>query len=394
VTKPKKRAGDAGLRAVADAARALASTAKAAGVDPEREVDPDLAGDVDPGDMIAEEEIEAAVASIPGRAEAQVERRSREGRWVHLDTIHPDQVSTSQFAEMYGGGIYRVKFRGPGTGKMKGQMVWRPGFKLVEVDDTIPKKAPPKYRPEEKGPTAAPGLDVATEMAKLSLTVMNAVGALMAKAMQPDPIQQEILRSLLNRKEPDSLDRALAIAKELRGGSSSSLKDRLEELELIESIAERRGGGRETGTTPWDLAKQGLETVARMLPAPGAAPAAPGAPQPSTPAPAPEAPPPVEGTVPADPVLRMLGTYMPRLVEKAQQDRDPDTWAGVLLEEIPPGFYPRALEFARQPDLLEQLTAAYPATVPVREWFGELLEALKDRLEAATVRPADGQADG
>lgn len=414
----KRKAGpgqDPALKSAADMAKAAAKMAQAAaGGEPgEGELEGQLE-ELSEDAALAQTEFEAAANAVPGSAEALVFRRNRLNQWATLDTISPSQVTTSQFAEMYGGGSYKVLFRGPGSGKKRGLLVFRPGYRMIEVDESIPAKAPPRFR-QPAAAAAAPnapapgGFDFGAEVMKTQMMLLQTMGAILAKAAAPDPLVAKLLEVQLAKKDRDPIADALRLRELVGGGNGSPLKERLEELELIQSLAGGSGGGGEGGSSPagyLQLAEKGIELISGLmarsdppaaLPAPAASSSSssgPEAPAPSSP-PAPAAP---GQPVAIDPLVQQVTRFIPTLIAKAEQDRDPDLWARNTVEEVPAGFHRRLLAFARQEGLLEQLGGQFPAVRTHAEWFGEylerLVEALEFELEGKEAPAANGQTDG
>lgn len=105
-------------------------------------------------------------------------------------------------------------------------------------------------------------------------------------------------------------------------------------------------------------------------PRPVVAPAAPQPPAPTTPAPQ------------VNPLAPLLGL----LIRGAASDGDPAAYASVALDLL--GDFAPAL--LGRPDALDQLMTMAPAAVPHREWFGELLQAAREMLEADAAEATQG----
>lgn len=373
-------------RAARAAARAATAAAKA---EEHSEADTEESSEEE---RLAQEEVEAALREIPDSAEAIVFRRSPAGKWLPLDTIAPDMVTATRFLEDYGGGEYKVIFRGPKKREDGRVVVEIKGTKLLQIDPMIPAKAPPRFREQ---PAAAGAGAPAMEAAKLQMDLMGQtfagvmagiVGALKDLG-KPDPMMLEIVKGALARPEPkqkDPYETALELLK-LQGAGGNSLKDRLEEIALLREAFGDAGGDR-SGSTGWDVAREYLPVISQMVtqdrqdkaiaparavptPAPASNPDAPAAP------PATESGPTVVGAE------ALLSRWLPQLIQKANDNKSPETWARVAVEDMPAGYYRDVLTFLRQPGLLDGIAVRYPAVVPVRTWFEEFLEVMTEELE-------------
>lgn len=172
-----------------------------------------------------------------------------------------------------------------------------------------------------------------------------------------------------------------------------------ETLSLIERLKDMSGADGENAP-PWlKSGEKLLGIVAHELEArrrPGGAPAAPAgvlmptvtrtlapAPTGDAPALAAAAPPPSEAApVPAgaSPLIGFVSQFIPMLVAHAELNHDPDTYAGFMLDQVSPGYH-AALADMLTGDVLPEFVQAFPTIAPFQQWFGELLDAIRERLK-------------
>lgn len=405
VTKPKRGPGrpprNPVMAAAADIAKSAAAMARSVAQAGD-ESGSELGEDAEQELLNSEDAIAEALNSETTQAQALVFRKNPDtGRWDNLDEIGPLEVTAANFRDWYGGGTFKVLYRVPS--RHPGKMAFRKGTKVIDIDRSIPATPPPRFRGQAKNGTAvaelgtkpAAGgvlgdLELFSGLMKVNLTMMQAVSVALANVGKPDPIVGEILKAALLKKDPAP-------------AAGPSLRDQLETMQLLDEMAERRGGGGERGPVPaghgrtaWDVGHEAIEMFGKFIDRAGGA-LTPAPPvtrlASSAPAPVPDAPAAPPASVdPMDQMGMMLGKYLPRLLDKAAQDKDPYLWAGVLVEEIPPGFYGQMVTFLEQPGLIDELIRRAPPVAPHREWFADFLGAMVERLKDELAPDEDAPA--
>ncbi len=199
-----------------------------------------------------------------------------------------------------------------------------------------------------------------------------------------------ILPALISGKQngPTIAD-VIALSEKManRTSPTSQLK---ETLELV-ATARELGGGPEAAAPPWmGIAARALDVIGRAVSYnPRAIPAgevADDSPPPALPAPAPVEVPTVAES--SHPLLKWLAPQIPGLVAHATADHDPDTYAGVLVDNIPETHFPDVLAFLESSDFAQQLQQSFPMTQQVQEWFEELRSQVVDRIRELMKPPA------
>lgn len=96
-----------------------------------------------------------------------------------------------------------------------------------------------------------------------------------------------------------------------------------------------------------------------------------------------------------------IGVYMPQLLQLAEMERTPHTYAEVILDSAPQELEQalalRLLEPEARLQFRDWLFAQYPATLTWRPWFEELLEAFRELVsdgpdESPDVAPSGGSS--
>lgn len=172
---------------------------------------------------------------------------------------------------------------------------------------------------------------------------------------------------------------------------NGGMKEMLETFETFMALSDRMGGGKDGGdpmmagafnmlaTAVTDAAEAQRGKGARVPPRRIAAP------QSNQPVVAEAAQ--EEASTVFNPAV--LKPYIGHLVKLAEKQRDPFTYADVLLDQLEDGA-PAALAYLMQQDtpekratLEETIGILYPETAPYKEWFGELFEGIWQALDDA-----------
>lgn len=90
-----------------------------------------------------------------------------------------------------------------------------------------------------------------------------------------------------------------------------------------------------------------------------------------------------------------LAAQLPMLVYQAKRGSDPSLYADLLVDNLAPALYDKAVEFLNRPALMDDLVLLNKEVDAVRPWFtslqAELLGALKERMEPVVEPDAPRQ---
>lgn len=300
-------------------------------------------------------------------------------------------LSMDAIRESFGGGKYRIR-------GMNENGKWVPGASMtIEVMD-LPKPL--------NGAAVANPSSITPELIAALKPGDNGVAALMPlllKMMESSAQQMTALMTAIAGKKDDTkLTDILALINATKPEKEKdSVQTLLEGIKLGQSFA---GGGGD-GSSWLDIAGKGLDALKPMIAAqaanlphtpavPGPAPAALPAPNPQpTIAAAPPAP-----TAGADPMLQQLNWLrvqtnalcMQAARHAAGKGGDPELYADILLDNLPPFLTPDAL-YARisAPDAIDQLAALDARVAQYRPWFEQFRQAVLD-----TFAPDEGDNEG
>jgi hypothetical protein len=213
------------------------------------------------------------------------------------------------------------------------------------------------------------------------------IKTMMDRPPAPPDNSFELLKVVLGKQAPTGPSIADVIALADRMASRTSPGSQMKEtLELIKEVREIGGAGDDTGPKWMPIATKALGLLERaqqyqpkQLP--------PGAPAPAGDV----APAPVEVSPVSEdmhPLLKWLAPQIPSLVQHAQADHDPDSYAGMMVDLLPEEHHADVLTFLEQPTFPQQLQAAFPMTAAVAEWFNELRNVIIERLKEEDATPA------
>lgn len=101
-------------------------------------------------------------------------------------------------------------------------------------------------------------------------------------------------------------------------------------------------------------------------------------------------PSPVPDPAPSNPVVSMIGAYMPMLQQAASDGRDPDEVAESISTFIPDLMLPQVKAWLEKEGCLDELIASYPEIVYTRAWWIQLRTSLYESLNRAqNQEPSD-----
>lgn len=373
----------------------------------EAETEPETASEA--AEVEAEQQTETVLASVPLQTVVRLWRRDRQGREAYLDAIDAALLGGGDVSaglpayvkQHYGGGEYRFDIRGPiGKGRAKGYK----GGGSFTVDKAIPPKYPHDPEPEEPARAAALapsgsslGDSLNTAVVTLVLDLVRQGQDAQRQMMESNRVQNELMLSQIRqmqennrpRDDRDPLEMFQRMAEIMRPAqqAGSPLGQLKELLEVRDLLTGEKAEPSALGIVA-EIAPQLLGTINKALdgrqpaqPQPAATihnpdgkPVAevPGPIPPAQPAPAPE------GAA----VLQLLGRWVPRLAQWAEQDRNPEWVAETLLYEVPAGYH-AALQAAIEPEeAVGQIVAGFPIIAPFGDWLAEVRTALLASLHA------------
>jgi hypothetical protein len=304
----------------------------------------------------------------------------------YCDTYTGESLSVEVLRDTWGGGRFRIRGHSQ-DGKFAGQST-------IDVLEPIKPAAP------LAGP-AAPSLK---ELAEILATRSGDQGTAAAMAALTAMINSQAtqIAALMNRpaQPQTSLVDILALIKATReegGGVKGAIDTLLQGFNLARDLG---GGG---GTDELSVAKSGIDLVAKLIaenkagkpaekpasPKPGPALAAQ---PPATPAPGNGA---AEPTPEADPMLQKLHwlkTQVDLLVYQANRESDPELYASVMMDNLPPYITEQEIQQRMvAPDALQQLAQIDARVTKFAPWFEEFRQAVLAIL-AEEEPPATPQA--
>lgn len=349
-------------------------------------------------DVQAVEELAELSAQLPEDASLALYRMLDGAEKEFCDQMAVRDFSVAAVATRFGGGRYTIYLRKPDP-ERAGKWI-RQGSKRFRVAGAPRTGA--DVAPASTALVASAGGDSALrgygELIQATIRssldnqqLMQQMQMALMKTMMDRPadtsmdLMKSILPTLLTRGkgETPSISDVIALADRLASKTSptSQLK---ESLDLLRTARELSGdGGDATPAPAWlTVAGRALDIFGRAYQPPALAPAepAPLALPAGTPAPLPDTPAAPAGDT-VHPLVTWLRPQLPGLIRHAEADHDPDTYAGVLVDQISPAHVGDVLAFLQGPLFMAQLAAAFPAVEPVRAWFDELRAAVVERLQ-------------
>ena len=314
--------------------------------------------------------------------------------YAHLAVIDAKDFSLEYVKQIYGGGRYKARVRRGG----------KPYTWLRQVSFAIDARLyPPRTKPLHEGheaPAASPaGNSPSPELLELRTMVRELCGLTAQLATRPAA------------PERDPVEMALRIAEAVKAPPQS-----FSVAEILTLVESARSNGMRLGR---ELAEKAPEQDSVLAFAREIAPPILGALQKNaTPGPAPTqaatglhlvradrpaAPAPPSSSDSTDPMgpsslipewARPLQRWIPQLLIKQQQGKNPEVYAHLLLEELDHDTYERLAEASAAPDFVESVLNAAPGlTDPGRRaWFAEFLAEVRETIAAdAAADEADEQ---
>jgi len=298
-----------------------------------------------------------------GSGTVRVERLNADRKWEFVDEMDSGAFAVRDVHRAWGGGMYRFTVR-----NAKGQYVHTSRRPLAGVS-----KTPEAPKPAADRGTASTSPDLAQVIRDALAEQTRAFTAALAHA-RPEPTlaaRAEELRTLRDLFAP---------------APSALAPDKA--LELIKSGIEfgREVSGGEGD--PWQILARAVDTIAdpvkALLSRVVAAPAAESVNGSRTPALAERA-----ARGPAAASKTSLAGFLQLLVNRAEDDADPDLWAAALVDIMPED---ELRGFVARPDPVGELAGLDPRVALHRQWFEEILTLLKGHYatEHGTAAESDG----
>jgi len=301
-------------------------------------------------------------------------------RRAYCNDYTRDTLSLDVIRATFGGGPYRITVY-----NAENQYVSSKQVSIAEL-------------PKDAAPAAAPAVDVA---AILAASGKNDSMALMLKMFES---QSSMINALLSKPAPvapagPTAMELVSLIKALEPKKSDS--DPIELLMRGLELGRTLGGGE---TDMLGLGMKALETLgpaiasgiekqngAAALPAPAPRIA-------SNPQPAPAAPPKPERSPAEMDVIRKLNwlnRLTAQLCEHAAKERNPDTYAEVCLDNLPPFITVEEIHARMSaPDAIAQLAQLNPNVTAYAPWFEEFRQAVLSMIEEEGEPDADAGAPG
>lgn len=339
--------------------------------------------------------IDEATAANPRAPESIIYRKdseSGEERW--LGKVASSIVSNEYIAKRWGGGEYRVQHRKPNA---TGKMVYG-SQETYKIDPSV--KPEPMTTEADGTPVKLGGgshIDAIMEAGVMSLITQmqnnNTTQMEMVRSMMSDrggskldwvallaavsPILIAIIERTGGKKDTVELAKEIADMSRDKSAPAGSMKDMLGSLkEMLEISDLMRGGGggddRSTGERLLEAAlPKFMEMAERMGPSPqaGGVPVAP-----------PTSPAQLSAGAPK-PELPVWTTFVskkvPQWIRLAQMDKDPELYAALEVDNMPPVFMGTLRQFMRRDDAIDLVFTAFPALQEYDEWAREFFDEIR-----------------
>lgn len=323
--------------------------------------------------------------------------------WEYCEQVQGAGYTLEQLRQSWGAGRYRMRFRDPATGAWRGSRVFSIATGATPSAGAIV-NAP--MQPMPNGTRGEPSRDRMEQL----------LDAMLAKALQPSDTFDKIvaalgalspvLIALVQRQGADPVATATQMATLLKdaGGKANPTELASEMLKTFRegmSLGGKLNGVGQPEQTWMDLARDYLPPILGVLQrgqtAPGSvttppvvveqlpqgAAAGPGGPVAARSLP--------EGTPVATPVrsgfYAAFRPFVPRLVEAAREQEDPDELAYNVVGFVSGWQRTMLADAAARPDWLTEPFVQYPELEPHRLWMAAFLEAVRKQFA-----PEEGEA--
>lgn len=348
---------------------------------------PGVEPDEEPGSVyVSAEDVEAfeewqRIRAEFGDDEGKVvlKRRNVKGQLAMLDVMSVADFSIERVMQDWGGGRYIAT-----AFKNQAKM----GQVQFEIDETIPKRTPVKEIAQPQAAVTVQGQ--ASEDPRI---------AALERSIQSSNDLIKVMITAMVAKQgnggDNALETGLKIAEMITARTPAAEKPSFSDLKDIfiagiEAKAAAEGGGEE-GYLP--VLKAFADPISKVLNAAltrdrgtmaaGSVPVP--VRQPSPAAAPPQLPPGLAWLVHLQP-------HLPTLLNWAQEGKDPELYAEVILDNISPGGQMEIAQAAQDPEFVSKTLAALPMFTPFSAWATAVLTNMKDLL-LAPPEPESGQAE-
>lgn len=368
------------------------------------------------------EEIISEVSAASGKSPESIiyrkDAETGEERW--LAKVATSLVSHEWLAKKFGGGEYRVQHRKPNaTGKM-----------VYGGQDTI--KIDPSVKPEVAVVIAPDGSPVAPGSSRIDAIMEAGVMSLIQQMQNANTTQMELVRSIVAERSnakpgtdwvavltalspivagliplltnrPDTMTQAREIAElaTKNQGAQGGLKDFIGAMKEMLEVRDLLGGGgdddRSTGERLLESALPKFMELAERY-AGNAGAVAPGpviAPPVAAPALPSGQPQPVAQQQPMN-WTAFVSRAVPRWIALAQRGKDPELYAEVEVDNMPPMFMIPLRKFLSSEGAYEAMLNAFPVLKDHEDWFRDFFETVTELVlpEEETDGTEDEEEDG
>ena len=293
-------------------------------------------------------------------------------------TYDAGDLSLDAIREQFGGGKYRIR-----VVDMAGQYKGNATVDIVGLPKIAAPSAPAAPPPQDYN-----GIASIIEALKKGQPAPDGNNATMTLMLGMIENQGKMFQAMMTANKGPSVAEILAIVNAQGGGgnSKSSVDLLLEGVKLARELG--GGGGGEDSMT--SVAKEGLGILGQLIEQRGA---------PAAQHSAPRLPPPAAGAVAAAPVaviqpeggnvgilekINWLKRQTAGLVLQASRDKDPELYAEVMLDNLPPFISPQEiLQRLSAADAVDQLAALNSDVLQHREWFDDFRQEVVRMLTEA-----------
>ncbi len=369
--------------------------------------------EVSPEVLESDRVISEIISDLGSQGECLIYRRHRATgpKEAYIDSVPAEVVTPEWIKDTYGGGHYRLQFKGPdesGRGR-----VYRAQAR-ISITEEIPPKVP-SY--SDDGGAGGDGVEVVRggdRADPLSSAMNSQVIGFMRSMSELQVMQMESLKAIVKGREesgPGVLDKlvlltpllaplvtALVSAISSRGESTektmeiarqigelvtknqaptSNLKEMAETLTMLRELSGKFGGGESdpAGSMLAQIAPAVVEAITKANARESGT--SPGA----TPRPAPTAITPAAQTGDRMGMLKIaLTPYAKAVVSMARRGKDAELQGTAMADNVPETMLGAAQGFVAQDNAFEQLMAMFPEFAEHREWVAQWFVAFRATL--------------
>lgn len=368
-------------------------------------------GDVTESDRVISE----ILSDLGSQGECLIYRRHRATgpKEAYIDSVPAEQITPEWIKDTYGGGTYRLQFKGPDE---TGRRVYRRQVRLTITEELPPKM--PSYGVGSGGDGEEPlGVARSPQGGGLSNAMDATVIGFIRSMNEMQVMQMESLKAIVQRKDgdvPSVLDKlvpfvpllaplvaaltqsmlrrdegsekVMEMAREIAGmigknqAPASSIKEMAETLSVLRDLSGDFGGERSdpAGAMLAQIAPAIVDAIARSNPA---------APDGATPAGAVPRPAAVASGQPAAQTGDRMGMlkialtpYAKAVISMAKRGKDAELQGMAMADNVPEAMLGAARQFVAEEDSFSKLLAMFPEFLAHQEWVEQWYGAFHDAL--------------